>query len=491
LVFLIHHLGEMAVIGNLYARVQRLSIVVLAWLQITARSFILHGLQTASVNCLLIKSDNGFETSIGSKCEGPTPSCLITVHDDLFWLRVLLLGDIGFAQSYMLGEIEARDLTAVFQFFIQNTKHMGSSMTSGVLLFARKAMLAIFRAANRVSTAKRNAEAHYSLSNDMFAAFLSPDMTYSSAIWLPASNPESDSDTLEAAQLRKLRYAIATCRIKAADHVLEIGTGWGSFAILAARETKCRITTVTPSAAQKALAEERIAAAGLSDRVTVVQADYRELLPHRPKGGFDKIVSIEMIEHVGHDFLPVYFACMDRYLKSDGIAYFQCITIPEARYAAYRKSEDFIKRYIFPGGHLPTVSGLVASIDHGSYGRLVVEEVKSFAAHYGRTLRCWKEKFLDNFDDQIRRALLQEYPHMSKAELEVFRRKWEVGFAVHSCDFCIMEPIHKLLMLWQYYFSYCEAGFESKSLGVVGITIAREGCVEVLEDFVKTTTQSN
>jgi len=167
-----------------------------------------------------------------------------------------------------------------------------------------------------------------------------------------------------------------------------------------------------------------------------------------------------MIEHVGHAFLDTYFECMDRYLKRDGgIGYFQCITIPEPRYAHYLAGEDFIKKYIFPGGHLPTVSGLVASIDRGSRGRLIVEEIKSFGGHYPKALRLWNEKFGRNFDDEIAPALRRSHPDMAEQDVAVFRRKWE------------------------YYFCYCEAGFKTKALGDAGITVARENCVEVLEDL--------
>jgi len=187
-----------------------------------------------------------------------------------------------------------------------------------------------------------------------------------------------------------------------------------------------------------------------------VQKDYRELAELGP---FDKIVSIEMIEHVGHEFLETYFHCVDKYLKQDGgIGFFQCITIPETRYEAYRRGEDFIKKYVFPGGHLPTVSGLVGSIDRGSQGRLIVEEIKSVGVHYSKALRCWNESFQARFKDSVMPALRKSHPKMTKADMDVFRRKWE------------------------YYFCYCEAGFNMKALGDVAITVGRENCVELLED---------
>lgn len=176
----------------------------------------------------------------------------------------------------------------------------------------------------------------------MFAAFLSPDMTYSCAVWeRPEDIAQTDNlEPLEGAQLRKLHRFIDGCKIKADDHVLEIGTGWGSFAIAAVSKTGCRVTSLTLSREQKVLAEERIAAAGLDDRITVLLCDYREL--ELPDGKlFDKIVSIEMLEAVGKEYLATYFGCIDRLLKEDGgVAMFQCITMPEGRAAAYAKSEE-------------------------------------------------------------------------------------------------------------------------------------------------------
>lgn len=194
------------------------------------------------------------------------------------------------------------------------------------------------RRTNTLSNALLNISAHYDISNEMFAAFLSPDMTYSCPIW-KRSNPGDPEETLEEAQRRKLQTFIDEAHIKSTDHVLEIGTGWGSFAILAVQTTGCRVTSLTLSKEQKVLAEERIAEAGLSHRIEVLLMDYRALpVPQRP---YDKIVSIEMLEAVGREYLSTYFACIDRLLKKNGgIAVFQCITMPEGRYEAYSKTEE-------------------------------------------------------------------------------------------------------------------------------------------------------
>jgi cyclopropane-fatty-acyl-phospholipid synthase len=392
---------------------------------------------------------------------GPTGALNVELHINASsaWTRLLLAHDIGFAEAYMLGELSCSDLTAFFRLFIQNAAHQ-ASRGSLVAAFAAATSGPLHHLANTSTQSILNAQRHYSLGNDVFAAFLDSTMTYSAPIWLPVSDPAAATDDLEAAQHRKLQNALDAVRAKADDHVLEIGTGWGSFAIEAARTIGCRVTTVTASAAQAQLARERIQAAGVDGQVEVLVCDYREIpLPDGGKGRYDKIVSIEMVEHVGAAYLDTYFECIDRCLKLDGgIAMVQGITIPEARAAGYGRRSDFIQRYIFPGGHLPTVSGLVASIDRGSQSRLVVEDITSVSGHYVRALREWRENFLANWDAKIKPALVKSEPSMSDVDMEIFRRKWE------------------------YYFCYCEAGFATKTLGDVCVTFGREGTMQLIED---------
>lgn len=201
------------------------------------------------------------------------------------------------------------------------------------------AITSLARSTNTLSNALLNISAHYDISNDMFAAFLSPDMTYSCPIWKPVTAGTESQESLKEAQITKLHRFIDGARIKSTDHVLEIGTGWGSFAIEAVKTTGCRVTSLTLSKEQKALAEERIRDAGLDDRIEVLLMDYRALpVPEKP---YDKVVSIEMLEAVGEEYLSTYFACIDKLLKKDGgIAVFQCITMPEGRHEAYSKSVE-------------------------------------------------------------------------------------------------------------------------------------------------------
>lgn len=343
------------------------------------------------------------------------------------------------------------------QIFILNRAQLSNATTLTSSIASTITNLA--RSTNTLANSQLNVSAHYDISNTMFAAFLSDDMTYSCPIWLPKSDPIYAHETLEEAQETKLQYIITQAKIKKTDHVLEIGTGWGSFAIAAVKKTGCRITSLTLSQEQKELAEKLIAAEGYSDNIEVLLCDYRAL-PTSREGFYDKVVSIEMLEAVGREYLDTYFECVNRLLKPrGGIAVFQCITMPETRYEAYSKGEDFIRKYIFPGGHLPTVSQLVGSIERGSEGTLVADALLNVGGHYAKTLRLWRQKFVQNFQSRIRPALLEEHEGMTENDTELFRRKWEVC-ASTLCIFCrtnldlvssTISPIVKLasiLRLW-------------------------------------------
>ena len=437
------------------------------------RSSTLQKLAKLSCGYLEIKEPDSRGTVFGCPQEqltdlktlrSPWPCATLSIKDRRFWRRVLLSGDIGFAQSYMMGEIECSDLCSFFEIFILNQEAFShgnsvlSSLFAGLCSLVRRAVGSI----NDAVQSRLNVAAHYSLSNEMFAAFLSPYMTYSAPVWLEPAGPIHDpADPLEEAQRRKLQLVISQARIQASDHVLEIGTGWGSFAILAVQMTGCRVTTITLSAEQKRLAEDRIKLQGLSDKIKVLLCDYRQV-PLPPidrasglEGYYDKIVSIEMVEHVGPHHLDTFFSCVNRYLtpRSHGIVVVQSTTIPENRYKQYAKGEDFIQKYIFPGGHLPTASGLISAMNKGTEGQLVVEEIQSLGKHYGKVLATWRANFLANFEKAIVPALRKTYPNMTEEDVMAFKRKWE------------------------YYFSYSEAGFRTKTLGNVLITAAREGCL--------------
>ncbi|KAK3678083.1 hypothetical protein LTR78_002178 [Recurvomyces mirabilis] len=440
-----------------------------------SRGAILALLRQVQIGSLQIIDTDGSLTVCGSpkradgndeKSVHAIPHAELRVLSDLFWVRLLVFADMGFAESYMLGEVACPDITAFFKVFIVNRPHLSNGVTFTSQISGKIAGLV--RSTNTLANARLNISAHYDISNDMFAAFLSPDMTYSCPIWLPKSNAASSQETLERAQYRKLCRFINNARIKSTDHVLEIGTGWGSFAILAVEKTGCRVTSLTLSAEQKRLAEERIKAAGFQDRIKVMLCDYRSLHVPSEQAKYDKVVSIEMLEAVGAEFLETYFRCVDKLMKNDGgVAVFQCITMPESRYDVYASSDDFIRRYIFPGGHLPTITQLLDAIRAGSSSkgvapRLIPESVENIGPHYAKTLRLWRQAFMQNFNAKIKPALIEEHAEkgkrLSEEDVELFKRKWE------------------------YYFSYCEAGFATKTLGDVILTVGREGAVEMMED---------
>ena len=471
--------SQMGLIAPLFERANALASYAgsLAWPTIlsVSRGAILALLKNIQVGSLQITDTDGTLTICGSprranagseKSVYAIPHAELRVLNDLFWVRLLLFADMGFAESYMLGEVACPDITAFFKLFIANRRYLSNGTTLTSNLSGKVAGL--IRRTNTLANARLNISAHYDISNDMFAAFLSPDMTYSCPIWLPKFDPHSSQETLEQAQYRKLCRFVNNARIKSTDHVLEIGTGWGSFAILAVEKTGCKVTSLTLSDEQKRLAEERIRKAGFQNKIKVMLCDYRSLSTPREQDKYDKVVSIEMLEAVGAEFLETYFRCIDQLLKSDGgVAVFQCITMPESRYEAYSKSDDFIRRYIFPGGHLPTITQLLDAIRAGSSSktdppRLIPENVENIGPHYAKTLRLWRQSFMQNFSSKIKPALLVEHSEggkrMNEEDVELFRRKWE------------------------YYFSYCEAGFATKTLGDVIITVGREGAVQMMED---------
>ncbi|KAL6719135.1 hypothetical protein ACLMJK_003372 [Lecanora helva] len=392
-------------------------------------------------NLIIVDSDRTVIKCGSSDGKDGSPHAELMILKETFWVRALLFADMGFAESFMLGEIACLDLVAFFrvqyldgggatlcsqtQVFILNRAHLsnGSTFTSSLA----STITGLARSTNTIVNSRLNVSAHYDISNAMFAAFLSDDMTYSCPMWQPSSNPKAQHESLESAQETKLQYFISAAKIKSSDHVLEIGTGWGSFAIAAVRKTGCRITSLTLSREQKELAEERIAAAGYTEHVEVLLCDYRAL-PVPKEGLYDKVVSIEMLEAVGREYLDLYFDCVNKLLKPEGgIGVFQCITMPETRYEAYSQGEDFIRKYIFPGGHLPTVSQLVGSISKGSKGTLIVDTIVNIGGHYAKTLRLWREKFESQFDAHIRPALLDEHEGMVEKDVELFRRKWQVS----------------------------------------------------------------
>jgi cyclopropane-fatty-acyl-phospholipid synthase len=279
---------------------------------------------------------------------------------------------------------------------------------------------------NTLAGSRRNIAAHYDLGNEFFRLFLSPDLMYSSALF-----EESVEDTLARASTRKLERIGGQLELKPTDHVVEIGSGWGGFALFAAARYGCRVTTTTLSREQANLAHERVRAAGLEDRVTVLTQDYREL-----EGQFDKLVSIEMIEAIGSEYLETYFAQLTRLLRPQGLALLQAITIEDHRYAQALRSVDFIKRHVFPGSFIPSIQAMLTA--KARVSDLALIDLKDFGLSYARTLAAWRAAFLARLD------------------------------AVRALGFD-----ERFLRLWDFYLAYCEGGFRERAIGVAQLTFAR------------------
>ncbi len=354
----------------------------------------------------------------------------IRVLDEAFFRRAVVSGDIGFAESFIDGEWETDDLAAVIGWFVLNIDRAptlsGSSARDSWPSAAGRLVNRVRHLLRRNSeaTARRNISDHYDLSNDFFSLFLDPAMMYSSGVWATAT-------TLAEAQRAKNEALCQALRLQPTDHVLEIGSGWGGWAIQAARDYGCRVTSITISQEQLTLARERVAAAGLSDRVDVQFLDYR-----RVEGTFDKIVSIEMMEALGHEYHVSFCSTIDRVLAPDGIAALQFITCADARYNELRRGVDFIQKHIFPGSLLLStnrVSSLLADA-----GGFVLHDLRDMGLDYARTLRAWREAF-DERADAVR----------SQGFDERFMRKW------------------------RYYLSYCEAAFALRNVSVVQAVYTR------------------
>ena len=355
------------------------------------------------------------------------PSVTLQIHDPGFYRALATHGSVGAGQAYMDGLWQCSDLVALIQLLVRNRDLLDGMETGSARLggLAMKALHALRR--NTREGSRRNIAAHYDLGNAFFGLFLSPDLMYSSACW------EGAEDTLEAASRRKLDLICRKLALGPDDHVLEIGTGWGGFALHAARHYGCRVTTTTISREQHDLAAQRIAEARLGGRITLLQSDYRDL-----SGQYDKLVSIEMIEAVGADFQDSYFGQIGRLLKPDGLALVQAITIEDHRYEQALKSVDFIKRHVFPGCFIPSVNAMLASKTRSSDLALVALE--DFGLSYARTLQAWRERFL--------------------AQLPAVRAQ---GFD------------ERFIRLWEFYLAYCEGGFRERSIGVSHLVLAKPG----------------
>lgn len=363
----------------------------------------------------------GRELTLRGEADGP--EARIQVRDYAFMNRVLAAGDIGFAEAYMAGEWDTPDLADVLSAMALNFDTIGQVALGAPLMWVSHLVGHLLRA-NTKKGAARNIHAHYDLGNAFYSRWLDETMTYSSARYETVSQP------LQAAQTAKYRALCRQAAISPGSHVLEIGCGWGGFAEYAAREAGARVTAVTISREQHDYAQARMAAAGLSDQVTIRLQDYRDI-----QGQFDQVVSIEMFEAVGERYWPAYFGKVREVLKPGGAAALQLITIRDELFPLYRRRADFIQTYVFPGGMLPSEARLR---DETARAGLQWIQIERFGQDYARTLAEWSRRFEEAWDEI--RAL---------------------GFD---------ERFHRL---WRFYLAYCEAGFRTSRTDVAHLTLGR------------------
>jgi cyclopropane-fatty-acyl-phospholipid synthase len=393
-----------------------------------ARKLVHNQLLSLHSGCLQIEED-GEVFSFGQSLQETELVARLVVHDVSCYGEIMTGGSIGAAESFMTGDWSSPDLTMLVRVMVRNIDIL-DQMEGGLALIS-KPLLKGFHYFNQNSAkgSRRNIAAHYDLGNDLFEAFLDPTMMYSSGIF-----PSADA-SMEEASLNKLKIICEKLQLTASDHLLEIGTGWGGLAIYAVKNYGCKVTTTTISQQQFNLAKQRVEDAGLQDKVTLLLEDYRDLKKDYA-GKFDKLVSIEMIEAVGWKFYNTFFSHCSALLKPDGIALIQAITITDQRYDQARKDVDFIQRYIFPGSCIPSVTALVNASTDASDLNLV--QAQDFGFHYARTLKAWQ----DTFNEKSKQIS-------------------ELGY---SDDFKRM---------WQFYLSYCEGGFEERSIGVNHLVFAK------------------
>lgn len=357
-------------------------------------------------------------------------SANVTINNNEFFRQVILYGDIGFGEAYVDGMWDTDNITNVIKWFLLNVENnpvVSGNKTQAVMLNILKWFnkLSHFKRANSISGSQKNISEHYDLNNDFFASFLDPTMTYSSAYFY------RDGMSLQEAQLAKYDRLCRQLHLKPTDHVLEIGSGWGGNAIYMARNYGCNVTSLTISAEQLKLARQRVEEAGLSDKVSIQMKDYRVM-----EGQFDKIVSVEMLEAVGHKYLDVYFKKCHDLLKKNGILALQVITSPDSRYDSLRKGVDWIQKHIFPGSLLPSVAAINGAINRT--GDLTMVDLKDLGLHYAQTLKLWFDQF--------------------NANLSTIKA---LGFD------------DTFIRKWNYYFCYCEAAFATRNINVMQLVYSR------------------
>lgn len=399
------------------------------------RSRLLRTLSPLRYGCITLVDGVGVH-SIGNDTGVDTASRLapikaaLIVDDPRFYRLLAINGTVGFGEAYFLGYWHSEQMMPLLQLLARNLSVLAPiGRGVGGLARVRGALRGLLLDRNTLEGSRRNIARHYDLGNDFFALFLDPTLNYSAALF------ESPEATLEDASRAKMEMACRALELDTDDHLLEIGSGWGGLAIHAARNYGCRVTTTTISQEQYRYTCERVAQEGLGDRITVLNEDYRHLRAAVPEQGFDKLVAIEMIEAVGHDYIASYLRRCSELLKSDGLMLIQSITIDEQRHAAATSNVDFIQRYIFPGGSLPSIASLVTMMGKATPMRLLT--ISDLTQDYALTLERWREAF-------------------NRREDEVAALGYDLSF----------------IRMWRYYLAYSEAAFREQVVGCKQLLLA-------------------
>jgi cyclopropane-fatty-acyl-phospholipid synthase len=365
----------------------------------------------------------------------------ITIKNSKFFYRVALYGDIGFAESYIDEDFETSDLTKLIELALLNSKYLGTTSENeknnkfiNIMPIFNKIKHTMRK--NSKTNSRKNISAHYDLSNDFYKLMLDDTMMYSSAVF---SNKEED---LYTAQKNKLEKLSSKLNLKENSNVLEIGSGWGAMALHLANDKKCNVTTVTLSNEQKKLCEDRFNQNNAQEKIDILLKDYRDL-----NGTFDAIIAVEMFEAVGKEYFHIFFKKCQELLKPNGVLVLQVITMPDQRYKDYAKGTDFIQKYIFPGGHLPSISKVLEITT--KHTRLNLNHLEEFTEDYAKTLNIWHENFQKKLDD-VKRLGFDDY----------------------------------FIRMWKMYLNYCEAAFITRNINLHQLVFTRDQNIDLNKGLI-------
>ena len=364
----------------------------------------------------------------------------LEIYNNRFFIKTVLYGDIGFAESFIDRDFETSNLTKLIELALLNAKYLGTTSENeknkliNLMPFFNRFKHSLRR--NSKTNARKNISAHYDLSNDFYKLMLDKTMMYSSAVF------ENKDQDLYDAQKNKLEKLSSKLNIKDGSKVLEIGSGWGAMAIHLAKDKKCDVTTVTLSVEQKKLCKERFKKEGIEDKIDILLKDYRDL-----KGEFDAIIAVEMFEAVGREYFHIFFKKCQELLKPSGVLVLQVITIPDQRYKAYSKGSDFIQKYIFPGGHLPSILKILETTS--KHTRLNLNHLEEFTEDYAKTLNIWHENFENNLDE-VKKLGFDDY----------------------------------FIRMWKMYLNYCEAGFLTRNINLHQLVFTRDQNIDLNKGLI-------